>query len=55
MITKYEDYWKFLQDVRNLKNTIVLVPAYFKNHIADMSTANYKQLMTILKTNNIKV
>lgn len=55
MIKKYDDYWDFIKEVRFIKNSIVLVPEHFKNYISQMSTSNYKQLMTILKTNNIKV
>jgi hypothetical protein len=55
MIKKYTDYWEFIQDVNNIKNAIVLVPQHFKNRMAQMSTANYKALMKVLKENNIKV
>lgn len=55
MITKYNDFWEFIKDVRKLHNTIVVVPEHFNNYATQMSTSSYKQLMTILKTNNIKV
>lgn len=55
MIKKYDDYWEFIKDIKNIKNAIVLVPGHFKNHIYQMSTANYKLFMRILKENNIKV
>lgn len=55
MITKYNDFWKFIKDIPTLKNTIVLVPESFKYEIRELNTRNYQSIMQIIKKNNIKV
>ena len=55
MITKYTNFWKFIKDIQNIKNAIILVPEHFKYEMNELNTDNYKHIMGILKNNNIKV
>ncbi len=55
MITRYDDFWKFIENVRSLHNIIVVVPEHFEKYIIEMNTENYKSFKNILEKNNIKV
>lgn len=55
MIKKYDNLIVFIQDIHNLKNTMICVPKTFIEEVSLLKNEQYHILKDIMKKNNIKV
>lgn len=55
MIKKYDNLITFIQDIHNLKNTMICVSKSFIEEVSLLKNEQYHILKDIMKKNNIKV
>lgn len=55
MIKKYDNLITFIQDIHNLKNTMICVSKSFIEEVSLLKNEQYHILKEIMKKNNIKV
>lgn len=55
MIKKYDNLITFIQDIHNLKNTMICVSKNFIEEASLLKNEQYHILKDIMKKNNIKV